>query len=78
MDGVVDCGGDAVSADGEVDRVLGAFTAVESVVDAVVDKDALDPVPRRLKAANRGRGAAVELGVLEVPFVLFMLILAAS
>lgn len=50
-------GGDVESAAGDVDRVLGAFTAVESAADvAVEDSDAPEPV-RRSAAARRGREA---------------------
>jgi len=48
---------------GDADRVLlGALTAMESVVDATVDNEALEPV-RRSDAASLGRGAdAVGVG----------------
>ena len=59
MEGVVDLGGVAIVVDvraGEVERVEGAFTAMESLVD-VVDKDVCEPV-RRMEAARRGRAGA--------------------
>jgi len=44
---------------GDADRVLlGGLTAMESVVDATVDNEALEPV-RRSDAASLGRGADV-------------------
>lgn len=54
LDGVVDCGG--VKEVGDVERVEGALTAIESVFDAAVDSDALEPVLSN-EAANLGRGA---------------------
>lgn len=79
LEGVVDCGGEAERAEGEVDRVMGAFTAIESLVDAVVERDALEPVLRAY-AARRGRGAeVVDPNVDDAPpFGALMLIRAAS
>jgi hypothetical protein len=57
MDGVFVDDLDGVdNADGDVERVEGALTAIESAVDAVVDKDVVDPVPvRSIEAASLGR-----------------------
>ena len=44
------------TAPGEVERVVGAFTAIESAVEALVERDVFEPV-RRANAARRGRGA---------------------
>jgi hypothetical protein len=68
---VIERGGDLEIPAGDADRVLlGALTAMESVVDATVDNEALEPV-RRSDAASLGRGA-------DVVAVLVGLILAAS
>lgn len=60
MEGVVDLGGVAtlvaVSA-GEAERVDGALTAMESLVE-VVERDVCEPV-RRMEAARRGRAGVV-------------------
>lgn len=80
FDGVVDCGGDAETAPGEAERVVGGLTAIESAVEALVEREVFEPV-RRAKAARRGRGAdvvAVEDVVLDVLFGALMLIRAAS
>jgi hypothetical protein len=86
MEGVKERGGVDTLA-GDTDRVDGALTAIESAVDAVVDKDVVDAVPvpvRSIDAASRGRPAAdVVVGLAEVvllgPFELaLILILAAS
>jgi hypothetical protein len=87
MEGVKERGGVDVLA-GDTDRVEGALTAMESVVEAVVDKEVVDPVPvpvRRTDAASRGRPAAADVvggwagAVLVMPFGLaLILILAAS
>jgi hypothetical protein len=86
MEGVKDSGG-VVALDGDVDRVDGALTAMESAVEAVVDNEVVDtdPIPvRRAEAARRGRLVADVVAVLAdvVSFALcelaFMLILAAS
>ena len=71
---------------GEVDRVEGALTAIESVVEVVVDSEVVDPVPvRKTEAASRGRPAtdvvvALTDVLLRAPFglALLLLILAAS
>ncbi|KAI4525058.1 hypothetical protein K525DRAFT_192482 [Schizophyllum commune Loenen D] len=49
--GVSTVGGDVI---GDAARVVEAFTATESCVDAVVERDALEPV-RSANAARRGR-----------------------
>lgn len=67
MEGVVDLGGVAIVVDvraGEVERVEGAFTAMESLVD-VVDKDVCEPV-RRMEAARRGRAGAPVADAIEL------------
>ena len=77
LDGVVDRGLDCAieSDDGDVDRVLGGFTAIESAADATVESD-VDEAVRRTEATRRGRGA---LGGLTCgPSLLFKLIRAAS
>lgn len=89
MEGVIEAGGDEApeTVEGDADRVEGALTAMESVVEATVDNEVVDPVPvRRRDAASLGRAAdavAALAGVpalLVAPFVLaaLMLILAAS
>lgn len=87
MDGVKEGGGEAVpeTVAGDPDRVDGAFTAMESTVEVVVDRDVVDPVRKR-DAASRGREAAEAVAALAgapvglfAPFVpALMLILAAS
>lgn len=60
IEGVVDLGGVAIVvavSDGDVERVEGAFTAIESLVE-IVDKDACEPV-RRIEAARRGRAGGL-------------------
>ena len=53
-------GGDVESAAGDVDLVLGTFTAVESAADVAFDaKDTCEPVRKRA-AARRGREAEDE------------------
>lgn len=50
-------GGDAESAAGDVDLVLGAFTTIESAADVALDaSETCEPVRRRA-AARRGREA---------------------
>lgn len=77
MEGVVDLGGVAavvaVSA-GDVERVEGALTAMESLVE-IVDRDVCEPV-RRTEAARRGR--ACELVAGAVVLAELRLIRAAS
>lgn len=77
MEGVVDLGGVArvvaVRA-GDVERVEGALTAMESLVQ-VVDRDVCEPV-RRIEAARRGR--AGELVIDAVVLAALRLIRAAS
>lgn len=52
---------------GDTDRVDGALTAIESAVDAVVDKEVVEPVRRR-DAASRGRDALAALaGMADAP-----------
>lgn len=68
-----DCGGEVESADGDVERVDGAFTAIESFVAM----DALEFV-RSANAASRGRGAEVVVLFAGVPLVALILIRAAS
>jgi hypothetical protein len=67
---------------GDADRVEGALTAMESAVEAVVDRDVVDPAPvRKIEAASRGRPAAEVVAVLLLgaPLELaLILILAAS
>lgn len=71
---------------GDTDRVDDAWTAIESAVDAVVDREVVDPDPapvRRIDAARRGRPvvdvAGLPAAVLFVMFeLLLMFILAAS
>lgn len=73
-------GGELDTVAGDTDRVEGAFTAMESAVDATVDSEVVDPV-RRSDAASRGRAAigGVLADAPEAPAVLaLMLILAAS
>lgn len=55
------CGGVIERADGDVERVLEALTAIESLVDATVATDVDEPV-RKAFAARRGR--CVEIGLL--------------
>ena len=77
MEGVFDLGGVAVVVlvrAGDVERVDGALTAMESLVQ-VVDKDVCEPV-RRIEAARRGR--AGELVANEVGLAELRLIRAAS
>lgn len=60
MEGVVDLGGVAIVVAvnaGDVERVEGAFTAMESLVE-VVDNDVCEPV-LRMEAARRGRADAL-------------------
>jgi len=77
IEGVVDLGGVAavvaVSA-GDVERVDGALTAMESLVE-VVDRDVCEPV-RRMEAARRGRASELVAGA--VVFAELRLIRAAS
>jgi len=77
--GVVDCGGVDMAAAGEVERVEDAFTAMESLVDAIVEREVLEAV-RRKEAARRARGAAGAEAAGTLPDVLFeaLLIRAAS
>ena len=80
LGGVAECDRDvAVEAVGDAERVVGAFTTTESVVDATVERDVVEEV-RSADAASRERGAddseAVELG-LEPCAALLLLILAA-
>ena len=59
-------GGDVESAAGDVDLVLGTFTAVESAADVALDaRETCEPV-RKSAAARRGREAEDE----EVLFAL--------
>jgi hypothetical protein len=59
---LVELGGDVDSAAGDVERVTGALTAVESAKDVVVEREVWEPV-RRKEAARRGRFAANKLFV---------------
>lgn len=61
FEGVVD-GDDDDNCEGDVERVVGTFTVIESPVDAVVAMEALEPV-LSANAARRGRGAAVVAGL---------------
>ena len=65
--GVIERGGDVEIPAGDADRVLlGALTAMESVVDATVDNEAFEPV-RSSDAASLGRCAdavAVPVGLI--------------
>ena len=79
LDGVVDRGLDCAieSDDGDVDRVLGGFTAIESAADATVESD-VDEAVRRTEATRRGRGALGGFKALMCgPSLLFKLIRAA-
>lgn len=58
------------AADGDAARVLDAFTTRESL-------EAFDPV-RKANAANRGRGAATEVGLPLLAAVALLLSRAAS
>lgn len=60
---------------GDVERVVGALATTESLVDATVESDVLEPWVRRANAARRGRGA---LGAGAPLGGAFMCILAAS
>lgn len=51
---VVEVGGDVESAVGDVERVIGALTVVESAAEVVVEREVVEPVRRR-EAARRGR-----------------------
>jgi hypothetical protein len=55
---------------GDTERVEGALTAIESMVDAVVDKDAAEPV-LRADAARRGRDVPLEAEPLGSAFIRF-------
>jgi hypothetical protein len=84
MEGVTERGGVDMVA-GDVDRVEGALTAMESAVEAVVAREVVEPVPvRKTEAASRGRPATeVVAGLTDValgtPFELALtFILAAS
>ena len=61
---LVELGGEVDSAAGDVERVTGALTAVESAKDVVVEREVWEPVRRR-EAARRGRFAANELAVWD-------------
>ena len=61
--------GEAVASEnalGDPDRVCGGFTANESAVETVVDREVLELV-RRAKAANRGRLALGDGAELAPP-----------
>ena len=81
MEGVIEAGGDEApeTVEGDADRVEGALTAMESVVEATVDNEVVDPVRKR-EAASLGRAAVLfKLADVPAPFALaFILILAAS
>jgi hypothetical protein len=64
--GVVECGREIVRAEGDVDRVVGGFTAMESAVDATVEREVFEETVRRAPAARRGRGADGEVLVLAL------------
>ena len=49
----VELGGEMERAPGEVERVMGGLTAVESAVEVVVEREVVEPVRRR-EAARRG------------------------
>jgi hypothetical protein len=70
-------GGEALRV-GDTERVEGGFTATESTVEALVDREVVDPV-RSTEAARRGRtAAAVLFDDDELGVELLMLIRAAS
>jgi hypothetical protein len=78
LDGVPDLG-DELSADGEVERVDGTLTAIESLVDAREVFEAFEVV-LSVKAASLGRGAEVvdAAGAAAVPLGALMFMRAAS
>lgn len=45
---------------GDVERVIGALTVVESAAEVVVEREVVEPVRRR-DAANRGRLLGVDV-----------------
>jgi len=61
-----------------VERVEGAFAAVESVMDAAVEREVFEDV-RRADAARRGRGAdRFVLEVLVIPWAALLLLIRAA
>jgi hypothetical protein len=78
LDGVPDLG-DELSADGEVERVDGTLTAIESLVDAREVFEAFEVV-LSVKAASLGRGAEVvdAAGAAAVPLGALIFMRAAS
>jgi hypothetical protein len=72
-----DCGGEDMVA-GEVEHVEGAFTAMESLVDAAVERDVFEAV-RRKEAARQARGAAgAGAGALLLGVLLEVLLIRAA
>jgi hypothetical protein len=78
LDGVPDLG-DELRAEGEVERVDGAFTAIESVVDASEVFEALEVV-LSANAGSLGRGPDADdaAGGAAVPLGAFRFMRAAS